>query len=396
MPLNHIGYASDFLLGARSVLLAGRDLQEAVAANDPNAIEFAVTELERAYALYDQAGVNYRLFMLGRLATTRSLDQRERVSGDNLATIVTDLQVAQVLTAAAQATGELDMPSEVRTVGVAVPPLEAALQDLEQTTARLRGPLAAPFTEAPPATRGFLRPAEVIAVPPVQSQTLDEAVQTFRTISLTTLDGVVDGLRQAILGLIQAIRNLDEQAILEALRLLGLDLQRLPEVGRLIRLALDRITKVIDAIVDWLGPEILQLLKEQLRELLRKLLRDQQVSDLLRQALKVEDTRALIEQTLSAPTLSREKLDEGSTQLRVLDLRFQEQMQMVSEASRLVTTIGGLLLTTGLGVKAVPLTALAYCAVLGWALALGIDYADSGRWLDMVQGVGRIARQVAS
>lgn len=353
MPRSHLAYTGEFLLSARSILVACQDLQEALTERDPTAIELAIAELEHAYTLYDQAGDAYRMFMLGRLGTTRSAIQAERVSTDALASLVTDLQVARVLLAAGEAVGETGPPTrEARAVATAVPLLEEALRALDETTRQLRRPLAEPISKPPPPTRGLVRPAREVAIEPVQSSSLEEAKATFSTTASDTLEHLVAGVRRAVMACIEALTELDQQTILRALRMLGVELQEIPDVGRLIRLGVDRVRKAIDALVAWLGDEALEQLKERLEEILRRWLSEDQIEIGLRRVLRVEETRSLIQEALTRDGLTREQFDRISTALKTLEARFEDHVGLLTQAAKAVTVVGGLL-TTSLGAQAV-------------------------------------------
>ncbi|MCD6291615.1 MAG: hypothetical protein J7M34_14040 [Anaerolineae bacterium] len=392
MLQGHIIYTSDFLLSARTIALAGRDLQEALTQNEPRAIEFAIAELEQAYMRYDQSSERYQMFMLGQLGTTRSAAQAERVSTDGLASLVTDFQVAHVLLAAGQAVGESGEPTRgVR--AEAISPLTEAVESLEDTARMIRRPLAASLSEPPPATRGLLAAKAPTAVEPVHSLSLAAAIATLQTTTTDTLEDLVSRVREAIVACVEELSNLDEDDILRALRLLGMDLEGIPDVGRLIRLGIDRLKKAINAVVAWLGEETLERLKERLKEVLHQWLTGEQINVGLRYVLAVDDTQQMVKQAVSQPGLTIEKVDQASTEVKQLRVRFDEHMGLVTQAAKVVTVIGGLL-TTSLGVQAVLISAVSYLAVIAWAVAMGIDYADSGRLLDRVEGVGAIIQKL--
>ncbi|NOZ29190.1 MAG: hypothetical protein GXP39_14230 [Chloroflexi bacterium] len=394
MPESHVLYTSDFLLSARTLVLAGQDLQEALAESDPAAIEFAITEMEQAYTRYDQASERYHMFMLGRLGTTRSAAQAERVSVDGLASLVTDFQVAYVLVAAGQAVGEGEPTTpDSRTIATTPPSLTEALGALEETTRALRRPLTEPITQPPSATRGMLRPAEAPEVEAFRSLSLQKAVQTFQAVTSETLEALVEGVHQAIMACAEALSRLDEDAVLRALQMLGLELEQIPNLGRLIRLGVDRLKKAITALTSWLGEEALDSLKEKIENMLRRWLSGDQLDATLRWALAVEDTQQLAQTALAQPSLTVEKLDQTATEIKLLRTRFDNHVDLITQAARTVTLIGGLL-TTVLGTQAMLLSAVAYLAVITWAVGMGIDYADSGRILDRVEGVGTIIRRL--
>ncbi len=394
MPQSHVAYVSDFLLSVRAIALAGQDLQDALAQGDAEAQDFAIAELEQAYARYDQASESYRTFMLGRLGTTRSAVQAERVSVDALGSVVADLQVAHVLLAAGQSIGELEAPAaRTRAVGAA-PPLADALRSLDETTRSLRWALATPISRPVAATRGLFGPSQPVVIEPVQSSSVEQALNTFRSIATDTLEYVVAGVHKAIRSCIEAISGLDEKAILGALEMLVGELGALPEVGRLIRLGVDRLKKAVTAIVTFLGDEVMDALKAKLKELVQQWLSAQQIDAELRKALNIQATQKLIEEVSARSGLTGDQLDRASTALKVLRARFDGHVETIAQASKTVAVVGGLLATSGLGVKAVLLAAVAYLAIIAWAVGMGMDYADAGRVLNRVQGIGMIAQEL--
>lgn len=394
MPQSHVAYVSDFLLSFRAIALAGRDLQDALAQGDAEAQDFAIAELEQAYARYDQASESYRTFMLGRLGTTRSAVQAERVSVDALGSVVADLQVAHVLLAAGQSAGEIEEPAtRARAVGTA-PMLADALRSLDETARGLRRALATPISQPIPPTRSLFGPPQPVVIEPVQSSSLEQALNTFRTMALDALEHVVDGVHKAIRSCIEAISGLDEKAILSALEMLVGEIGALPEVGRLIRLGVDRLKKAVTAVVAFLGDEVMDALKAKLKEVIQQWLSAQQIDAELRKVLNIQATRKLIEEVSVRSDLSGDQLDRASTAIKVLRARFDGHVETIAQASKTVAVVGGLLVTSGLGVKAVLLAAVAYLAIIAWAIGMGLDYADSGRILNRVQGIGMIAQEL--
>jgi tetrahydromethanopterin S-methyltransferase subunit A len=394
MPQSHIAHVGDFLLSIRALAFAGQDLQDALAQGDADARDFAIAELEQAYTRYDQASEGYRAFMLGRLGTTRSPVQAERVSIDALGSVVADLQVAHVLLAAGQSIGELETPTALTRSMDAPSPLAEALQSLNNTARDLRQALAMPISQPVVATRGLFGSPQPVVIEPVQSPSFEQALDTFRSTAMDTLEHMVDGVHKAIRSCIEAISGLDEKAILSALEMLVGELGALPEVGRLVRLAVDRLKKAITAILTFLGDEVMDALKAKLKELVQQWLSARQIDIELRKVLNIQATQKFIEEVSARPDLSGDRLDRASTAIKVLRARFDGHVETIGQASKTVAVVGGLLVTSGLGVKAVLLAAVAYLAIIAWAVGMGIDYTDSGRILNRVQGIGTIAREL--
>ena len=384
---------SDLLLSARTIYLAGQDLQEALQQNDPSAIEFAVTGLEQAYARYDQAGERYRRELAPPAAATRAAPEpTTAVAPDDTAALVgviTDLQVSQLLLVAGRVTGEgVAATRGARSLAEEPVTLSDALQSLDTTARALRAPLMPAAAPAVAVTRGGVGPAAA-----ARSLTLAEALQTLSQTAQATLTQLVDGVYGAIRSCIDAIADLDRNAILAALRALGAQALEIPDVGRLLRLGIDRLQKAIAAITEALGGTIVALIKMKIETMVREWLGAQRVQEELSKVLEVEEISQIVAAIATRDDLIIDRVDDASAKLQALGERFRQQMVTIDKAARTVSIIGGLLLTSGLGSQAALLTAAAYLAVIAWAIVLGMDYADAGG-LQRVAGVRVILSEV--
>lgn len=386
---------SDLLLSARTIYLAGQDLRDALQQNDPSAIEFAVTGLEQAYARYDQSSERYRRELTApsaaaSLTATRAASEPSAAAaaaddGAALVNVITDLQVSQLLLVAGRATGEgVAVTRGARSLAEEPITLSDALQALDTTARALRAPLMPTPTPAVAATRGGIGPAAI-----ARSLTLAEALQTLSQTANATLTQLVDGVYGAIRSCIDAISSLDQHAILAALRALGSQVLEIPDVGRLLRLGIDRLQKAIAAITEALGGTIIALIKMKIEAMVREWLGAQRVQEELRKVLEVEETSQIVMALAARQDLLIDRVDDASAKLQTLGERFRQQMETVDKAAKTVSIIGGLLLTSGLGSQAALLTAVAYLAVIAWAFFVGMDYADAGG-LQRVAGVRAI------
>ncbi len=383
---------SDLLLSARTIYLAGQDLQDALQQNDPAAIEFAVTGLEQAYARYDQAGERYRRELTAS-AATRALPEPEAAAAPDdsavLAGILTDLQVSQLLLVAGRATGEGGAVTRgARSLAEEPVTLSDALQTLDTTARALRAPLAPAAAPTVAATRGGVGPTAM-----ARSLTLAEALQTLSQTANAALAQLVDGVHGAIRSCIDAIADLDQSAILAALRSLGAQVLEIPDVGRLLRLGIDRLQKAIAAITEALGGTIVALIKTKIETMVREWLGAQRIQEELRKILEVEETSQIVATLVARQDLIIDRVDDASAKLQALSERFRQQMATVDKAAKTVSIIGGLLLTSGLSSQAALLTAVAYLAVIAWAFFVGMDYADAGG-IQRVAGVRAILSEI--
>jgi hypothetical protein len=115
----------------------------------------------------------------------------------------------------------------------------------------------------------------------------------------------------------------------------------------------------------------------------------------LKWAFGVEATRTHIAEILGSEGLERAALDEASNALSQLVIKFKENMAMAQGLTSAVTLAGTLLALTPLaGPELALVTASAYVLILAAVVLIGMDYADSGRILQRVRGVGEIADSV--
>ncbi|MGH9937354.1 MAG: hypothetical protein ACREAM_13995, partial [Blastocatellia bacterium] len=138
MPTNHVINSSDYVLGAESVLTAGRRLQSALSTGaSPAKMEYVIAGLEQAAEMQNNGGAAYHNFMFSELTTTSETEKatRERIMEDVLASVLTDLQVANVLMAAGQAVGELGAQPQPQRLGESLRRLENTSQVIAQSLA---------------------------------------------------------------------------------------------------------------------------------------------------------------------------------------------------------------------------------------------------------------------
>ena len=366
------------LFPTHAIILAGEDLQEALNRGDAAAVAWAVDDMEEAYARYRQLAEAPQ----SMAAATRSGAPTTPATADPFAGVLNDLQVANLLLAAGQATGEIVPATRgTRAAPIASSSLAEALQAFAESARALEPtPLA-------PATRGAFAPAQPIAVAPIHSLSLAEATQTLDQAAQATLAGLVAGVHEALLSCLAAITRLDHNVVLTAVRGLGLDLREIPNVGRLIRLGVDCLEKAVAAITAALGAETIGAIKEKIEETWEEWLGGGRIASELGRILAVESARQLVAETAARPDLDSDEVDAASTALQALDGRFAGQIRIITQSSKAVAAAGGLLATFGLGSQAALITAAAYLAVIAWAIATGMDYADAESFLNRVDGV---------
>lgn len=386
MTANHAVYTSDYLLSTQSVLHAGGRLRNVLDA-DRATREYAITRLERAAEQHETGGTGYRTFMFSELETTTEADKaiRERVTEDVLISVLTDLQVANVLMAAGQALGETGEKAEPRR-------LDEALLRLENTTRAVERSLPSPLAiGAEPGRFGF---AEAVTIPAVvQSADLPSAIETFRHRSNETLSTLVNEARGVVASVITVLSQLDEEKVLAGLSKLGVQVQELPRIGRLFRWGVEKLEGAIDALIGLLGSEALARIKAQVEKVWQDVKEGKYVAQALEWAFGVEATRTDIEEILRSEGLRQEALDKAGNALDQLASAFKENMSITRGLTSAVT-FGCTLLTPLASPQLALVAASAYAVILAAVVLIGMDYADSGRILQRVRGVREIASSV--
>jgi hypothetical protein len=383
MSPDHVVHTSELLSSTESVLHAGRRLGRLADAS-PAKLQYAITRLEQAALLHDAGGTGYRAFMFSELEATPEEDKekRERVTEDALVSILTDMQVANVLIAAGQTAGEMGEradPSHLNT----------ALRSLENTAHAMERSLATPLAEgAEPGRFGF---EETAAAEPIQSADVPAAKGTFQDRVGETIDMLVQESQSVATNIFDALSKIDQEKVVSALSKLGLQIQELPKVGRLIRLGIEKLEKAFDALISLLGSEVLAQAKDKVKETWKKVQEGEHVSQALEWVFAVKKTRARVKEVMGVEGLQIEPLDKASDDLAKLAIRFKESMKMARSMMSTVTAAGAFLALTPLaGPTLALLTASLYTVILAGVILIGMDYADTGRILKRVRGVGEI------
>jgi hypothetical protein len=384
MATNHAVYTGDYLLNTQSVLYAGRRLRDLVDA-DQATKEYAITGLERAAQRYTTGGTSYRAFMFSELETTLEADKamRQRTTEDAMVSVLTDLQVANVLMAAGLTLGE--------TGEKAVPHLfDEALLRLENTTRAIEQPLSSPLSEGiEPGRFRFAAAGAPLEIK--KSDDLPAAVETFRSRSEETLTALVNESVAVATSVITALSKLDEKLVLVALSKLGGQMQELPKAGRLFRQGVEQLERAIDALIHLLGGEALARIKDQVAKIWQDVKEGKYMDQAVEWAFDVKGTRTYVAEVLGSAGIELKRLDDASHDLARLAITFEEKAKMAQGLVAAVAVAGALLALTPLaGPELALFTASAYVVILAAVVLIGMDHADSGRILQRVRGVREI------
>lgn len=384
MSLNHLSPAGEYLKNTRQVLGAGRQLLEALEQDDLEALDYAVKQLASASDAQGSSADNYRAFMFSE---GEAAEQRPRSAGvpkalaleDVFASTLTDLQVGNVLLAAGQSVEEEGAQPRPEL-------LADALGRLENTAASIGGGPGG----VSPARFNFSESEGQPA--PSKSSTDDEAVGSYRERAGETLDALVKETYGVAASVIEALKQLDPSAVLKALEGLGGPIKA--AVGfadRLITKGVEKIKSAVEALVNFIGNDALTKIKDKLLELWREVSEGDFAQSLLAHLLGIHATHEKVAQRLDAGNIDRDSLAEGSDALARLVADYRKHMGVAKKSVAAITFASAVIGWTSLGPQNAALIAgVGYSTVLAAVMLVGMDYADSGRVLRIVRGVGEV------
>lgn len=387
MTENHAQYTSDYLLSAKSVQHAGEYLRAMVEEGEAEDIDFATEMLLQAYKRYDGSAEDYSRFMFDELAGTPPTEKasRERIDGDVLASVLTDLQVANVLLAAGEVMGETGAKADPSV-------LEESLTSLEVTTKVLEKPLRSPLGKPVQPQRFMFEGVTPAAPVAVTSPDIASPEEGFKNGSAKALDALVAEAKGALMPAIDGLTKLKSADLLQALSNLGKSLQKLPTVGRFFRWAVELVAKAIAKMTSLLGHENIGEAQKKVGQVIEKVKKGQLVDESLRWAFGVGQTNAQIEQLLQSTQAGKEAIDAGAKDVGEVASKFGEKAALVKRMVNIVAPVSGILT---LAVPQASLyVAVAYVAFVGYVVLTGLDYADSGKIINRVSGIGEIAQRV--
>jgi len=339
-------YASDYRASIQSVLLAGQQLRN-VLDEDRETREFAIERLEQATQQYETGGITYHKFMFSEVEMITKTEEviQERLVEDILASMLIDLNMANVLIAAGQTLGELGKQVEPGYLDEALHHLEDAMQIIGPVRPvpliRTAIPGRSGFTE-----EAVTRPipdagqtGEVLEIPSASPQNLDptsvgpdiirsadllSAIETFRYRSEEILTILVAEAKQTATSIVtELLQKYDQIKIFELLSKLGEQAEELPKIGRLFNLGLEKLTRIRANLIRFFSSEKLAQLSPQLEEFWQSVTGGKYIDQALAWSFGVEAVRTDIVKILSLEGLKRETLDEASNDLIRLQLRLR-------------------------------------------------------------------------
>jgi hypothetical protein len=372
---------NEYLFSTQSVLQAGTNLRDLLD-GDQRQRKDAVTQLERAAQRHQTGGADYRGFMFSEIEKTAAVDKGigNRATGDVLASIMNDLNMSSMLMAAGQSVGEIG-PQKDRKV------LDETLLKLGNSTRTIERSMIGGGSQ--PGRFGFAGEAPA---PKVKSVDLPAAIANFQKNSEAALTVLIEGARDAVMSIIEALANIDIVKVTEALGKIGGGISGLPRVGLLFRQGVELLSSALDSLSRFVGKDLIAKVKEQVAKIWEDLKEGKYVSQTVAWAFGVDAAREDIVQILKSEGLKESSLDEASNAFTQLGVAFKENMGLLQGIAGAVAIAGTLLLwVPGVGPQLTLVAASIYLLILGAVVLIGRDYTDSGP-LQRVRGIREIAQ----
>jgi hypothetical protein len=298
----------------------------------------------------------------------------ERISAeDALSSVLLDIQAANVLLSAGLALNEHGRGSEVSSLEESLSNLQGSRSEVTQDLEKRAKQEFAPGTG-------------------VKSVSLDAAKETFRKNADDLLTAIVDDANTVVNDVLEKLKKFDSTKILEAINKLGESFQGISAAGNLIRRGLDMLKNAIDALSKLLGKEGFASAKKKFEEILKNFQSGKYTRKLLEGAFAVDVTKKHIEELLNQAKLDIAVIDSATNDLPGLSDKYKSTMKLFRSLMSAVALAGTILALLHFVAPWIPLAlAGVYAALIGATVLVGMDYADSGRVLRWVRGVGEIA-----
>jgi hypothetical protein len=371
------------LKGTEAIINAGRRLGEAL--REKTGQPSAVTAIEQAVEHYDGIATNYQKFKFSQINTIQDLDKATstQLTEDVLASLLLDLQVANVLMVAGSAVGEMDRSAETEDLDDALNRLGSTRRTIEQS-----------LTRALDGRFGFTATA---ASEPSQSPDLASAIESFKNQADEAIQAIVVGAGTVVKKGIIAISKLDPIEALKGLVHLGETPDRLEKTGRLFRYGIEKLNGAVESLINLFGNDAFKQIREKVQELWNEFAKGgEYVGRTLEFLFGVEATRAMVSKAAAMKSSDRDVFDLASGDLAALATRFKGNMEIASGLVSAVTYGSIFLVFTPLAGPPLALFAASvYFLIVGAVLLIGDDYADSHDIINRVRGVRQITASVA-
>jgi hypothetical protein len=354
---------------ARSARLAnaGQQLLDSIQGGGDRT--FAIQELESA------AGVSLGTEVVQRFQPS-SDDESSKVSeivgpDDAFSGILLDVQAANVLVSAGIALNQHGQGADTSLMNEC---LDSVTRSGSEVTSAIsaRG------------TLGYLAAA-------VHSSNLEEGRSTFRRSADAVLKDIVDGAASVVNSVLEQLKKIGSDKVLEGLDHLGESFQIVATAGRLIRLGLEKLKSALEALGNLLGKESADRLKEKAREIWNRFVSGELTQNTLSRILHIADVESVVAKSLMLPSLQVDRIDGGTSALSLLSDQYKSTVKLLAALANSLTLAAAILAFLHTLAPWVPLAfAGAYAALIAAAVVVAMNYAGSSsvQW-------GRSVRQIA-
>lgn len=390
MTKTHAASTGRYLLDTSAVVAAGRLLQNSLG-EDLNTLNYAVTRLSQAATKQGSGAKSYRAFMFAEMKPAKKVRKKknERIGEDVIASVLADLQVANVLMAAGHAVGEVKGKKRPEF-------LEAALNDLDQTGSVISKGLSSSLTKGTTLQR-FNFSGTTVKKKTYASADTESAIKTFNKVSDETLEQLVTGVYEVAVSVFEALKKLSPEKVLEALNQLGGPVKTITGMAKhLIKQGLQKMKQALDDLTNLIGSDALKKVRDKVDEIWKSRGKGI-INHLLSKLLGIETTRAAITTILNARRMDKTILDQSSNEVADLLNPYNEKIQIAKKLVSAISFGTSLLVFTPIaGQKIALFAASSYFIVLASVMLIAMDYADSGTILRWVRGVGEIANGLST
>ncbi len=285
--------------------------------------------------------------------------------------------------AAGQSTGEIGPQKDRKLLDETLLKLGNSTRIVERSLPGLIG------TGSQPGRFGFAGQAPA---PKIQSADLPAAIESFKKTSEDALTALIEGAKDAVMSIVEALSKIDIGKVTEALAKIGGGIAGLPRIGRLFKQGVELLSSAIDSLTRLFGNDLIGKVKEQVAKIWEDLKGGKYVAGPIAWAFGIDAAREEIAQILKSESLKQTALDEASNAFTQLGVAFKENMGLLQGIAGAVAVAGALLFwIPGLGPNLTLVAASIYLVILGAVVLIGRDYTDSGP-LQRVRGIREVAR----
>jgi hypothetical protein len=281
-----VASAGDYLTTTRAVLAEARTVQGLLVA-DPDAAELALDDLVAAATRQDATGDVALRFTAAE--PLEPAGEAPETTEELLAGALVELHVASVLMATGHAADEGGPPGDQELMARAVNELAGTLEALDRERA---GSGRLGFVAAAPAPR--------------QSPDAETAIARLRADVDAMLGAVMKRSAEVITELVGELGKLLPDRVSEAMARIGGELDSLPKLGRIVRIGLRKLEKVLNLLSRLISVDVGDWVRVQLQRLWDHARSGELVVTFLDNVLDVEGARRYVQnalETTSADTV---------------------------------------------------------------------------------------------